>query len=288
MRVLITGGAGNLGRKVAQLFFEAGDQVRIFDLPQVDYSFFEQELKGVEIIKGDIRDKETAKEAVRSVDAVLHLAALIPPASERDRDFTMAVNVGGTENLLAGIEGAEVHFILASSVATYGDTTQEKPPVKVAHPQAALDIYAESKIKSEQVVLASGLPYTILRIAPIAIPEVLEPPEIWPFMAEQRVEFVSRDDAADALFACAHKPEARGKIFNIAGGKTWQMLGKDYVTALYEALDLDPEDAVFSNKPGWFDWYDTMDSQALLEYQNTPFSEFIAQLRRAAEEAFGW
>ena len=287
MKVLITGGAGNLGRKLAQLFTENGDQVRIFDLPQVDYSFFGG-MQGIEIAKGDIRDQETVRKAVKGVDAILHLAALIPPASERNREFTMAINAGGTKNLLEAAQGAEVHFVLTSSVATYGDTTAEKPPVKVTHPQAVLDVYSESKIESERMVMASSLPYTILRIAPIAIPELMDPPDVWPFMAGQRVEFVNRDDVADALFACARQPETKGKIFNIAGGKTWQMTGQDYVAALYEAMDLDVEDAVFSENPGWFDWYDTAESQALLKYQNTPFPEFIAQLRQAAEEAFGW
>ena len=287
MKVLITGGAGILGRKVAQLFLENGDQPRVFDLPQVDYSFFDDK-PGIEIVKGDIRDKDTVRQAVVGVDAILHLAALIPPASERNRDFTMAINVGGTENLLEAARGTGLHFVLTSSVATYGDTSQDEPPVRVTHPQAAIDIYAESKIESERLVLDSGLPYTIFRIAPISVPEIMDPPEVWPFMADQRVEFVNRDDVAIALFACAQTPASRGKILNIGGGKTWQLKGKEYVASLYEAMELDPGSARFSETPGWFDWYDTAESQALLNYQKTPFSKFIAQLRQAAEEAFGW
>ncbi len=287
MKVLITGGAGILGRKVAQLFLENGDQPRVFDLPQVDYSFFDDK-PGVEIVKGDIRNQEAVNKAVAGVDAILHLAALIPPASERDRDFTMAINVGGTKNLLQAAAGRDVHFVLTSSVATYGDTSQEEPPVKVTHPQSAIDIYAESKIESERVTRESGLPWTIFRIAPISVPEIMEPPEVWPFMADQRVEFVNRDDVAIALFACAQTPASKGKVLNIAGGKTWQLKGKEYVASLYEAMELDPDSARFSETPGWFDWYDTAESQALLNYQRTPFPEFVAQLRRAAEEAFGW
>jgi len=287
MKVLITGGAGILGRKLAELFLKNGDQARVFDLPQVDYSFFD-EMQGIEIVKGDIRDKDTVKKAVTGVDSVLHLAALIPPASERDRAFTMAINVGGTENLLAAAQGTATHFVLTSSVATYGDTSQDEPPVKVSHSQTALDIYAQSKIECERVALASGLPYTIFRIAPISVPEIMDPPDVWPYKSDQRVEFINRDDVADALFACAYASGAKGKILNIAGGKSWQVSGREYVTALYEAMELEPGGAVFSETSGWFDWYDTAESQALLKYQNTPFSEFVNQLRRAAEEAFGW
>lgn len=287
MKVLITGGAGILGQKVVQRFVSNGHQARVFDLPQVDYSPFEG-MAGVEIVKGDIRDKDIVRQAVEGVDAVLHLAALIPPASERNREVTLAINVGGTSNLLEAIGRHSIHFVLTSSVATYGDTTKDTPPIRVTHPQVVTDIYSESKIESERVTLASGVPYTIFRIAPIAVPEVMEPPEVWPFMAEQRVEWVNRDDVADALYACTQASEAVGKIWNIAGGPTWQMLGKQYVATIYEAMGLDPGEARFSSTPGWFDWYDTSESQAVLHYQNTPFPEFIAQLRRAAAEAFGW
>ena len=106
MRVLITGGAGVLRQKLAELGAENGDRVRIFDLPQVDYSYFDDKQR-IEIVKGDIRDKDTVKRAVAGVDAILHLAALIPPASERSREFTMAINVGGAAPML---ESASRYF----------------------------------------------------------------------------------------------------------------------------------------------------------------------------------
>lgn len=287
MKVLVTGGAGILGQRVVQLLVNKGHQVRVFDLPHVDYSQLEG-LTGVEIVKGDIRDRDLVRQAVEGVEAVLHLAALIPPASERNREFTMSINVGGTGNLLEAIGKKPVHFVLASSVATYGDTSKETPPVRVTHPQVAIDIYSESKIEAERLVLLSNVPHTIFRIAPIAVPEVMEPPEIWPFMEDQRVEWVHRDDVAYALCACLQTSESIGKIWNIAGGPSWQMLGKQYVAAIYEAMGLDPKDAKFSTTPGWFDWYETLESQLILGYQNTSFQQFISQLRRAAEEVFGW
>ena len=287
MKVLITGGAGILGRKLADLFVKNGDQARVFDLPQVDYSCFDGKT-GIDVAKGDIRDKDTVKKAVAGVNVILHLAALIPPASEKDRKFTMAINLGGTENLLEAARGTGTHFILTSSVATYGDTSAEKPPVTVAHSQSALDIYAESKIQSERVTMASGLPYTIFRIAPIAVPELMEPPAVWPYKAEQRVEFINRDDVADALFAAAYSRAAQGKILNLSGGKSWQMSGREYVGALYKAMEYEIGDAVFSDKAGWFDWYCTEESQRLLKYQNTPFPAFITKLRKNVEIAYGY
>lgn len=287
MKVLITGGAGVLGRKLARRFIDNGVRVRIFDLPQVDYSCFDGS-RGIEIVKGDIRDKDIVREAVAGVDVILHLAAMIPPASERNRQLTLAINAGGTANMLEAVRGNGTRFVITSSIATYGNTTGDQPPIRITHKQTATDIYSESKIESERVALESGVPYTILRVAPISVPEVMDPPEVWAYQADQRVECVNRDDVADALFACAFATGIDGKILNIAGGKSWQMIGRQHASAILEALGLDPAEAVFSKTPSWFDWYDTEESQALLRYQNTPFPEFAAQLQRAAEEAFAW
>jgi len=115
----------------------------------------------------------------------------------------------------------------------------------------------------------------------------MDPPDVWPYRADQRVEFINRDDVADALFACVHAPAAKGKILNLAGGKSWQLSGREYLNELYKALELEPGDAVFSEAPGWFDWYDTEESQAILKFQNTPFAEFVRQLHEATMEALG-
>ena len=75
----------------------------------------------------------------------------------------------------------------------------------------------------------SGANFVILRIASIAVPEFLEPPEPWPFTSEQRVEMIHRDDVADAIKNSVDSKEAIGKIFNIAGGDSWRLHGKNYV-----------------------------------------------------------
>ena len=123
-------------------------------------------------------------------------------------------------------------LVFSSSVSTYGDTTAETPPLAVEHPQTALDLYAESKIASERLVRESALPTVVLRIAGIAVPVLQEPPEVWPFTAEQRLEMVQRDDVVTALYKALMTPEARGKTLNVAGGPTWQTTGHQYVADL--------------------------------------------------------
>ena len=197
--VLITGGAGSVGRQLTSMFLEAGRPVKIFDLPFMDFGGLEYQ-EGIEVVRGDITDSESVVEAVKGVASVLHLAALLPPNSEQDREKTFAVNVDGTKNIADAVKrvAPEAIVVFTSSISTYGDTSRENDPVTVDHSQSAIDIYADSKIHGERAIKESEVKSIILRVGSIAVPAFLAPPEPWPFTAEQRVEMVHRDDVADA------------------------------------------------------------------------------------------
>jgi|TARA_B100001105_G_scaffold156332_1_gene125616 nucleoside-diphosphate-sugar epimerase len=283
--VLITGGAGSVGRQLAGMFLAEGRPVRIFDLPFMDFSGLEDE-PNVEIVKGDITDKESVYEALRNVGGILHLAALLPPASERDRDKTFAVNVEGTRNIVEALKshGSKATLVFTSSISTYGDTSKESDPIKITQPQNAIDIYAESKIAGEKVLIGSGVNFVILRIASIAVPAFLEPPEPWPFTSDQRVEMVHRDDVADAIKSSVGTAEAVGNVFNIAGGSTWRLAGKDYVEDFFDFMGAPVEMAVYREEPGWNDWYDTVESQKILNYQNRSYDFYSGEMKAIVEE----
>ncbi len=284
-RVLLTGGAGGVGKELASVLMEHGYAVRIFDLPFMDFSAFEG-VDNVEVLKGDIGDVPTVHAALEGVETVVHLAALLPPNSERNRDKTMAVNVQGTKNLLAAIHaaGGKARLILTSSVATYGDTTRSDPPIRSSHPQKPMDIYGESKVAAEKAILESAVPYTILRVSGISVPALLDPPDTWPFQPDQRMEFINRADVIGALVAAVESRAAVDRVFNIAGGKSWQMLGHEYAEALCRLLDVPVEKTHFPKTPGWCDWYDTDESQATLGYQRTSFAQFLELLDQAIQE----
>ena len=280
--ILITGGAGSVGRRLVQRCREAGHTVRIFDLPVCDFSGLEG-AEGIEVVKGDITDATTVAQAVGGAGAVMHLAALLPPASEANRDRTFAINVEGTATIIRAMEAGapDAVLVFSSSVSTYGDTTAEAPPVRVTHPQTALDIYAESKIASEQLVREAPVASVVLRIAGIAVPVLQEPPEVWPFTADQRLEMVHRDDVVLALYQALVVPEARGQTLNIAGGPTWQTTGRQYVADHYELIGVPIEMAAFrgADEPGWVDWYDSEAAQKLLDYQQHSYETYLDALR---------
>jgi nucleoside-diphosphate-sugar epimerase len=283
--ILITGGAGNLGTALSQRLLQEGHRLRIFDLPQADFSF--HEAWGTEIIKGSLLAFDTLLQAVTGMDIIFHLAAILPPASERDREHTFQVNVQGTDFLLRAMKelSHEVRLIFSSSVSVYGDTSKGSPPVKIDHPLKASDHYSESKICCEENIRMQAKKYTLLRISGIAIPAFMDPPEVWQFRPDQRIEMIAIADLVTALVKTMGTAEAQGKILNIAGGRGWQMCGKDFVEVFCRALDLPLARQRFQSRPGWFDWYDTAESQKILCYQKTSFETFEKQMRKAVEEA---
>ena len=93
------------------------------------------------------------------------------------------------------------------------------------------------------------------------------------------------NDLVTAMVNLVDNKEALGKVFNLAGGKSWQVSGKEYARRYCETLEISFDSQTYYEKPGWLDWYDTAESQAILEYQNTSFDDFHVMLRAAMEEA---
>jgi nucleoside-diphosphate-sugar epimerase len=251
----------------------------------MDYSGLEGE-EGIEIVRGDITRDDSVASAVSGVSAVIHLAALLPPNSERRRELTFAVNVVGTARMVEALARANpgAPLVFSSSVSTYGDTTGTKPPVTVDNAQQALDIYAESKIAAEKALRENYANSVVLRISGIAVPVIQSPPEVWPFMAEQRIEFIHRDDVVTALCAAVSSEPAKGHVFNIAGGLSWRTTGREYVKDYFDLLEVPVEEAHFMDSPGWCDWYDTEESQRILGYQKTPYQAYLNQLKAEIEK----
>lgn len=282
MKCLITGCAGRLGRELVKIVVGSGGSVMAFDLPNVSWDVLEG-IPQVEAFPGNVTDPNQISEACGGVDVVVHLAALLPPRSEVDNELTFKVNVEGTRNLVMSLKSSgSIPLILASSISTYGKTVHDEPPLSEDRTQKPHNIYSESKIKAEKLIRTSRIPHVILRIAPIAVTDLVELPALIPFRADQRVEFVHVTDAARALFEASINPEALGKTFNIAGGPSWQMTGAEYIEKIYGALGVEVN-PVFSEEYTALDWYDTSRSD-FLGYQRTNFNGFLYRLKLLGEE----
>ena len=275
--ILITGGAGRLGFEVVKLLVARGEKVRVFDLPNINWSQLEglRTSNNVTTFKGDITNPEHVRQACEDVNGVIHLAALMPPRSETDENFTYNVNVVGTSNLIKNLT-RKTPVVFSSSISIYGITAEEKRPIDELHSLTPHDYYSKTKILSENIVSKSGNPYTILRLSPIAVADLVELPNIIPYRADQRVEFIFVEDAARAIVEALQLVEEM-ETFNVAGGDSWQMLGHQYIEGFYKALgvEVDPK---YSEKYTAVDWYNTSKGRRI-NYQSTTFEAFEEKLK---------
>ena len=270
MKYLVTGGAGRLGSRLVQELSHRGLIVKAFDLPNANWDSIKN-LYNVELIKGNLLDLESLSRCSDDVDVIFHLAAFLPPNSEVNKDLTFKVNVDGTRNIV-NIANANALVVFASSISIYGITANDSPPIDETRPQQSHNCYSASKILAEQVVRTSGKSHVILRIAPIAVADLLELPDVIPYRADQRVELIYVDDVAHALFKSSLSPKAINKSLNVAGGSSWQMTGIEYIKEFYKAIGMEVE-PVFSEEYTAVDWYDTSQSE-FFGYQRTSFNNF--------------
>lgn len=156
-KILVTGGAGYLGSHVVKQLLENDYNVRVLD----DLSFGQNGLKKIkgnsnfELIKGDIRDLHSVLKSMDGIDSVIHLAGIVgDPASKIDPIISTEINYLSTKLVVdAALYFNIKQFIFASTCSVYGvsnnDFLNEKSKVN------PVSIYAETKLKSEKIILDS-------------------------------------------------------------------------------------------------------------------------------------
>ena len=102
MAILVTGGAGYIGRWLANELVDAGHEVVALDTQPPPEGMPPRLPSSATWVKGDVTDKQSVAEAVKlkPLDAIIHLAGIVTMGCERDPDLCMRVNLGGTSNLL--------------------------------------------------------------------------------------------------------------------------------------------------------------------------------------------
>jgi nucleoside-diphosphate-sugar epimerase len=162
--VLVTGGTGLVGSRIARRLAEKDAKVRILDNLSA-YPFNQIEhfgvggLDGVEIVKGDITSNELLEKTITGTDVVFHLAAFADVAAaiwNPQEDFNS--NVRGTFNLLSFARKCGVkRFVFASSASVYGNPPwgrRNEPPVFSEKMRTEpISTYANSKLWGENECL---------------------------------------------------------------------------------------------------------------------------------------
>lgn len=279
MEILITGPFGTIGAHVLSRLSAAGHAVTCLDL---DTPANRKKAAGLpaptRVVFGDVTRLEDVRAAVRGKEAVVHLAAIIPPVSEAQPALAQRVNVEGTRNIVEAIarEAPSAVLVFPSSVSVHGYSADRVPPLRVDAPFDGRDNYARQKIACERLLRESAIRWVILRVGACSSPNDLtaggkSTPSIASLFSlhpDTRIEFLHPDDAAIAIERACHTQEAVGRVFFLGSGAKSQLGWRAFLSTYTRALGLGEAPATwFGAEPYYTDWMDTAESERLFGFQ---------------------
>ncbi len=291
MKILVTGGFGNIGKEVVEELVKEDFKARVFDLKTKKNLKLIKKFKGIEVFWGDITKKEDIEKALKDIDVVVHLAFIIPKISSTGVDIEKVpkiaekINIQGTRNLIETMErlGKPNTIIFTSSVHIYGITQHKEPPAKVTDPVNPNEIYSY-QVLCENMLKNSNLNYLILRLGAsitldLKISRFVK--GLFEVPLDNRIEFVHSKDIATSIVNAIKRDDLWGRVLNIGGGKRCQFYYKEMVSKILDAIGIGmlPEE-LFTKEPFAVDWMDTEESEKLLNYQKRDLNDYIKDIKK--------
>jgi len=242
-KILVTGANGFIGSHLVEALLAEGCQVKAF----VYYNSFNswgwldtlpaEKLKNIEIFAGDVRDPNGVRQAVKGVDIVFHLAALIGiPFSYHSPDSYVDTNIKGTLNILQACRDYDVERVIVTSTSeVYG--TAQYVPIDEKHPIQGQSPYSASKIGADKIAesfyRSFGTPVVIARpfntygprqsaraVIPTIVTQILSGKEeihLGSTHPTRDLNYVN--DTCKGFIALARCDDAIGKEVNIGSGQ---------------------------------------------------------------------
>jgi nucleoside-diphosphate-sugar epimerase len=239
-RILVIGGAGYIGSALLPKLLERNYHVRLLDL----FLFGKEPIANVvghrnlEIIHADFRHMEKIVQAMKEIDDVVHLGAIVgDPACSLDQELTIEVNLMATRMIAEVAKGSGIRrFCFASTCSVYGASEEILDERSTLSP---ISLYARSKLASEKVltqladdffspvILRFGTVYGLsgrtrfdLVINLLTAKAIMEG-KITVFGGGQWRPFLHVDDAASALMKAIGAPPdlIRGQVFNVGSNQ---------------------------------------------------------------------
>jgi dTDP-glucose 4,6-dehydratase len=212
-KVLVTGAAGFIGSHLTEALAKRGDRVRVLIryTSSNSWGWLESLEPGLqsqlEVVRGDLKDADAVGKAVRGVDLVYHLGALIaiPYSYVHPNDFVQT-NIAGTTHVLQACLDHSARLIHTSTSEVYG--TARRVPIDEDHPLQAQSPYSASKIAADKLVESFHhsfkLPVTTIRpfntYGPRQSARAVIPTIIGQALAGDRVKLGSLETVRDLTF----------------------------------------------------------------------------------------
>lgn len=265
-KVLVTGAGGFIGSHLIERLVELGASVRAFvrynsrnDLGLIEFLTKEVQ-ESLEIFRGDLKDPEAVRKAVKGCEIVFHLGALVsvPYSYINPLDFVQT-NIGGTANILNACKEYGVEKIVHTSTSeVYG--TARYVPIDENHPLQGQSPYSASKIGADKLAesyyLSFELPIAILRpfntygprqsaraVIPTIITQALRGEKIRLGSLESTRDLTYISDTIEGFIKIAKSQESIGQVINLGTGEEISIrdLVKKIGNILGKELNIEPD-----------------------------------------------
>ena len=219
MTILVTGATGRVGSRFVPRLLQQAEPVRILARDPVRAESLGG--LGAEVVIGDLRDTSTLDNALKGIDAVVHLGAAFRGVSDEE---AVTINHTATVELAkSALRAGVTRFVYASTTLVYG-TGHDRPALEADEPAPPGRAYPTSKAAAEKALLrlhqAEGLPLRIARLAFVYgegdphLAESLLWARDWPL--HKRLHLVHHADVGQALLRAVRANGVDGEIFNVA------------------------------------------------------------------------
>jgi len=240
--ILITGAGGFVGSHLVESLIVKGCNVKCFTRynSRNEHGLLKeissQKIKEIEVISGDLRDSYTVSQAVKGVDIVFHLGALIAiPYSYKNPADVVSTNVMGTMNILNAARNYETSKIIHTSTSeVYGSA--KYVPIDEKHPLQGQSPYSASKIGADKLVESFynsySLPVATIRpfniygprqsaraVIPTIIMQALSRDKICLGSLHPTRDYTYVSDTVEAFIQIAENDSSIGKTLNIGSNK---------------------------------------------------------------------
>lgn len=309
--VFITGASGSMGSQVLQSVMEESKLFKALILLRKKDANVKLAKKltkkygdNIEVVFGDLSNKQDCVKCVEKSDYVFHCAAIIPPTSDHNPKLAKSANLDGTCNLVDAIaespRAKDIKLVHIATVAEYGNRDWQHPWGRVGDPllPSAFDFYAITKLRAERYLLEKGLPnWAVLRQSGVLHDNLFKNnmsdglmfhtcwnvPIEWATAKESGIlmKNLAVKDSTGTL-----KPGFWNKVYNIGGGASCRVTGYNTMEAGFGMMGAIPEQFF---KPNWnatrnfhcFWYYDSDVLDDYLDFQKTDsWDEFWGRMAK--------
>ncbi|WP_445166229.1 NAD-dependent epimerase/dehydratase family protein [Mycolicibacterium sp. Dal123E01] len=301
--VLVTGAFGQVGSRCAEILLQRGHTVVATDLETPASTAVAARLahaghRGTFLpIYANLLDAQAVSGLLTEhpPTAIVHLAAMLAPVSYHNPKLARRVNVGGTTALVTATAALPTPptMLMASSASVYGSLNPHRYPELITPqtPVNPIDQYGEDKVLAEKAITDSGLPHAMLRLAGVISPDAagsMNGDYLVLMRATPGDNRLHTVDARDVALAFANGVERAkaiaGKVLLIGGDESHVHTHREVEDDMMSAMGLGrlgPTASLPGNPDddrGWSftGWYDTTESQALLDFQEHSWPETVA------------